>query len=349
MTTEAVLAVGGILGVVLVLAIVAAVIGRRRARRWQARPGLRARGAGSVVSRTLATGRPASMAEGSGSPRLGVRRGCVPSSHPAEARPTSTEAGDGVVPWAPLEPTRIVPRRIAVSGALEARRRAAREAGLVPAVEQPRGVEAEAGERAEELEEWRLVRRLRLVRDTALLVLAGSLVGLVALLWDSGFRGGVAGLTGTPPATASEVPGGGLDGSSGPTSSLVPPVTGTPPTAVPSPTGTLGTATAAPTPRPTAQPTTRPTRAPTRTPATTATSTPTRTPIPSPTGTPSSTAVPTPTSTSTASSSPSPSLAPTPSTTPAPTVSPSPTSSPEPSPSPSPTAEPPSPSPSPEP
>lgn len=315
MSTEGFLAVVGVLAFVLVGAGGVAFLGRRRARRRRARPGEPT--PRSVVSSEAwpmrAAGPPRDLAR----TETGVRLPLEPAIR------------------APDEPTRIVPRRLAVSGALEARRRAA--AGNQPAdVWEPEVVE----EPVAALAERRLVRRLRLVRDTALLIFAGSVVALLVLLQRPG-NTGVASLTGTPPTNASgpaaSAGGGAPDASAGPTGSLVPPATGRPSGATPSP-GVSSTATPratirpTATPGPTAPPTARPTTPrPTATPAATGTAAPT---LPTSTPSPTATATPAPTPTATLEPSPSPSPTPEPpSPTPTPGPSPSPSPTPEPSPS----------------
>ncbi len=326
MSTEGFLAVVGVLVFVLVGAGAVALLGRRQARRRQARPGEPT--ARSVVRSEAwpmrAAGPPGDLAR----TETGLRLPLEPAIR------------------APDEPTRIVPRRLAVSGALEARRRAA--AGNQPAeIVEPEAV----GEPVAALAERRLVRRLRLVRDTALLVFAGSVVALLVLLQRPG-ETGVASLTGTPPTNASgpaasaggEVP----DASAGPTGSLVPPATGRPSGAAPSPSvsstatprATIRpTATPGATPLPTARPTT--TARPTATPVATGTAAPTPTPASTPSPIPTATPTPTPTATPEPSPSPSPTpTPPTPTPTPTPSPTPAPTPTPEPTPAPSPTPEP---------
>ncbi len=314
MALEVLLVVLGLLGSVLGLAVVAALVGRHRMRRraWPTRQARPARG-GSPPRRSEASAlvSPAGRSEAVFGP--GRRVEAVAPRH----LPFSPgDAAEGAGP--PVEPTRIVPRRLEVSGALEARRCVAAEWG---------GRSFVAPDDAVGHGDASLLRRLRLVRDTALVVFVGSLVALVLLLPGLGRQEGVASLTGAPPS----LPGGAGDsgtggGGSAPTTSLVPPATGGP--VPPATGGPEATATGAlpPTPRASAAASPGASLGPTAPSTASPTATASASPRPS--------AAPTPTVAPTLSPTPEPSPPPSPSPTPSPT--PEPTSSPTPEPSPPP-------------
>jgi hypothetical protein len=303
MALEVLLVVLGLLGLVLGLAVAAALVGRHRMRRraWPTRQARPARG-GSPPGRSEASAlvSPPGRSEAVFGP--GRRVEAVAPRH----LPFSPgDAAEGAGP--PVEPTRIVPRRLEVSGALQARRRVPAEPGDPSLVGPDDGVgDGDA----------RLLRRLRLVRDTALVVFVGSLVALVLLLPGLGRQEGVASLTGAPPSLSGGAGDSGAGGGgSGPTTSLLPPATGgpgaTPGALAPTPRASAGaspgaslgptatptanpTATASASPVPTATPTSSPTPSPSPPPSPSPTPEPTSSPTPEPSPPPSATAEPSP-------------------------------------------------------